>query len=247
MSKEIYESKKREIDAIPEKDALTPNIPIDTALQEGENLNVWCQDDKEALLKAGLNWKLVEDLPLRIAALRYIESMWQKDFKSKEEAQIRWTAESPAAYDLRDELVHHFYHAFYEMPDLYARTQRIDEGNTHADMIQDLSDLAALGKANTAALKAKNIDLTLLDKAEKLSGEMAKLLAEANGQKMQDNNLLITRNKAYTFMKKAIDEIRRNGQYAFWKNPQRQKGYISQYYKKLNAGRKNNTPVEAQK
>jgi hypothetical protein len=232
MSQEIYQSKKGEIDAISDKDTLTPNIPVDTALQEGENLNVWCQDDKEALLKAGLNWKLVEDLSLRIAALRYIESMWQKDFKSKEEAQIRWAAESPAAYDLRDELVHHFYHAFYEMPDLYARTQRIDEGNTHADMIQDLSDLAALGKANTAPLKAKNIDLTLLDKAEKLSGEMAKLLAEANGKKMQDNNLLITRNKAYTFMKKAIDEIRRNGQYAFWKNPQRYKGYISIYHKK---------------
>lgn len=239
MAKEIYESKKSEIDAIPDKDTLTPNIPVDTALQEGENLNVWCADDKEALIKAGLNWELVKDLPLRIAALRYIESQWQKDFKSREEAQIRWAAESPAAYELRDELIHHFYHAFYEMPDLYARTQRIDEGNTHADMIQDLSDLAALGKANTDALAAKSIDLSLLDKAEKLSSEMARLLAEANGQKMQDNNLLITRNKAYTFMKKAVDEIRRNGQYAFWKNPQRQKGYISQYYKKQNNVRKN--------
>lgn len=245
MAKEIYESKKSEIDAISEKDALTPNIPIDTALQESENLIVWCREDKDALINAGLDWKLVDDLPLRTAALRYIESLWQKDFKSKEAAQIRWAAESPAAYDLRDELVHHFYHAFYDKPDLHARTQRIDEGNTHADMIQDLSDLAALGKANADALKAKSIDLSLLDKAEKLSSEMAKLLAEANGQKMQDNNLLITRNKAYTFMKKAVDEIRRNGQYAFWRNPQRYKGYISQYYKKLNAGRKNNTPVEA--
>lgn len=246
MSQQLYEAKKAEINAIPDKDVKTPNIPIDVALQEAENLTVWCQDDKEALLKAGLDWKLVEDLPLRTASLRYIESQWQKDFKSKEAAQIRWAAESPAAYDLRDELVHHFYHAFFGKPDLYARTQKIDEGNTHADMIQDLSDLAALGKANTQALQAINVDLTLLDKAEKLSGEMAKLLAEANGQKMQDNNLLLMRDKAYTFMKMAVDEIRRNGNYIFWRNPQRQKGYVSQYYKKQNTGRKNNTPVEAQ-
>lgn len=48
---------------------------------------------------------------------------------------------------------------------------------TNADMIQDLSDLAALGKANTEPLIKIGMDLTLLDKAEKLSGEMAKLLA----------------------------------------------------------------------
>jgi hypothetical protein len=238
MSKECYEAKVAEIESIPEQEVINPSVPVDIMLQESENLIVWSRDDKEILIKAGIDWKLVEDLPLRTGALRYIESQWQKEFKSKEMAQIRWTAESPAAYLLRNELVHHFYHAFYDKPDLYSRTQKIDEGNTHADMIQDLSDLAALGKANSEVLKTKNIDLVLLDKAETLSTEMAKLLAESTGQKMQDNKLLITRNKAYTYMKLAMDEIRRNGQYAFWQNPQRLKGYVSQYYKKKNSAKK---------
>lgn len=49
---------------------------------------------------------------------------------------------------------------------------------------------------------------------------------------MEDNELRITRDKAYTFMKMAVDEIRRHGQYVFWKNAQRHKGYISKYHKK---------------
>jgi hypothetical protein len=133
---------------------------------------------------------------------------------------------------LRDELLHHFFHAYYNFPDLYNHTQQIAEGNTHADMIQDLSDLAALGKDNTDPLKAISVDLSLLDKAETASAIMAKLLAASNGHKLQDNELRVLRDKAYTHMKEAVDEIRRCGQYVFWKDEQRYKGYVSRYMKK---------------
>jgi hypothetical protein len=99
-------------------------------------------------------------------------------------------------------------------------------------MIQDLSDLAALGKANTEPLKAISLDLTLLDKAEAMSSQMASLLANANGKKLEDNKLRLLRDKAYTHAKEAVDEIRRCGQYVFSKDEQRYKGYTSRYYKR---------------
>jgi hypothetical protein len=173
----------------------------------------------------------VEELPQRIGACRYIQSQWQKDYLTQEEAQKEWKLQSPAAYDLRDELVHHFLHAFHTIPDLLSKTQKIAEGSGHSDMIQDLSDLSLLGKANSEPLKNINLDMTLLDKAAVLSDDMASLLAKANGQKLGDNNLKITRDKAYTYMKQAVDEIRRNGKYAFWRTPEREKGYVSKYYK----------------
>jgi hypothetical protein len=35
------------------------------------------------------------------------------------------------------------------------------------------------------------------------------------------------RDKAYAFMKLAVDEIRATGQYAFWRDEDRKKGYVS--------------------
>jgi hypothetical protein len=231
MSKQQFELKQAAIEAISEKQVLSPNLPVDVALQESEDLYVWCQTDKDLLVKSGLDWKLVEDLPLRTGACRYIQSQWQKEYRSLEEAQKEWSQKSPAAYELRDELIHHFYHAYFKQPDLYGRTQKIAEGHTHADMIQDLSDLAALGKANTTPLQAICIDLSLLDRAETMSEQMAVLLANSNGKKLEDNKLRLLRDKAYFHMKEAVDEIRRCGQYVFWRDEQRHKGYISRFIK----------------
>jgi len=133
---------------------------------------------------------------------------------------------------LRDNLLHDFFHAYFRFPDLYARTQKIAEGDSNADMIQDLSDLAALGKANPEPLLAISFDETQLDAAAETSEQMAVLLANANGDKLTNNDLRLLRDKAYTHMKEAVDEIRRCGQYVFWKDEQRMKGYVSQYYKK---------------
>lgn len=248
MSKEQFELKKAIIEAIPENLVGYPGVPVDAALQEAEDLNVWCQADKDLLVKTGLDWKLVEDLSIRAGSLRYIQSQWQKEYRSLEQAQKEWAEKSPAAYELRDELLHHFFFAFNKLSDLNALTQKIAEGNTHADMIQDLSDLAALGKANVEPLKAINLDLGLLDKAETTSEEMAGLLANANGKKLEDNKMRLLRDKAFYHMKEAVEEIRRCGQYVFWKDEQRRKGYISKYNKSKRATKtKNETGTEQAK
>ena len=231
MSKEDYDEKQSAIESIGKSDVKEPDMPVSVALQEAEDLIEWCLIDKEALVKAGLDWMYVEDLSQRIGACRYIQSLWQKDFLTQEEAQKEWKLQSPAAYGLRDELVHHFLHAFHAIPDLLSKAQKIAEGSGHADMIQDLSDLSVLGKANIEPLKNINLNLELLDQAAVLSEDMASLLAKANGQKLGDNNLKITRDKAYTYMKQAVDEIRRNGKYVFWRTPEREKGYVSKYYR----------------
>lgn len=231
MSKQDFEAKQSTLETMNKDQVKEPDMPVSVALQEAEDLKEWCLTDKEVLVNAGLNWQLVDDLPVRIGACRYIQSQWQKDFQTQEEAQKEWKLKSPAAYALRDELVHHFLHGYHDYPDLLNKTQKISEGAGHADMIQDLSDLSVLGIANPEPLKKINLDMTLLDKAAVLSEEMASLLAKSNGQKLGDNNLKIIRDKAYMHMKQAVDEIRRHGKYVFWRTPEREKGYVSKYYK----------------
>lgn len=239
MSKKDFESKQTLINSIPEKGLKQPNIPVDKALQESEDLYVWCQADKEILIKAGLDWSLVDDLPIRTGACRYIQSNWQNEYRNIEAAQKEWKEQSPAAYELRNELLHHFYYAFQKQPALYAQTKKISEGGSHTDMIQDLSDLSILGKANVSYLKNTLLDIGLLDKAAETAGYISELLAKSNKQKMENRTLKIVRDKAYAHMKEAVDEIRRCGQYVFWKNEQRKKGYISKYNKTVKKNSKN--------
>lgn len=242
MSKESYDLKRDDIETIA--NAAEPAIPVAFALQEAEDLYEWCQADKEQLTNAALDWNLVTDLPGRIGACRYIQSVWQKEFKSVEAAQKEWSEKSPAAFNLRDELLHHCFHGYRNIPDLLRKAQKIAEGAGNADMIQDLSDLSVLGKSSSEPLTRINVDMSLFDLAETTSAAMADLLAKSNGARLTDNKLKITRDKAYTYMKEAVDEIRRTGQYVFWRNEERKKGYASRFLQQKAAKAKKETSSE---
>ena len=240
MSQSNFELKASEINSIT--NATSPVVPVENMIQESEDVFVWCQVDKDMLIRAGLDWHFVDELPIRAGALRYIQSRWQKEYLSVEDAQRLWKNESHDAYGLRDEIVHHYLHAFRKMPNEHAQTQRIAEGSGHADMIQDLANLAMLGKDNAQVLAAVGFDLALLDLAESKSSQLANLLAQSNGERMSTSELKTTRDKAYAYLKQAVDEVRHHGQYVFWRNEDRLKGYVSKYHKLRN--RKNKSKDE---
>ena len=102
MSKADFNAKLKEIKDILKKDVKKPNMPVSEAVQEAENVLPWCKDDKAKLTKAGLDWQLVDDLPLRAGACRYAQSIWAKESQSQEEAEKEWKEKSPAAFDLRN-------------------------------------------------------------------------------------------------------------------------------------------------
>lgn len=181
---------------------------------------------------------MVESLPVRIGALSYLQGEWIKEAQSTSDAQREWNLRSPMAYNLRNELVHDFLFAYHSSPDALANTQHIAEGTGNADMVQDLVDLAALGKANPAPLTAIGFNLVRLDDAIEIAEEMSDFLGLANGSRLHANPSVQTRDKAFAYLKEAMDEIRRCGQYVFWRDEARKKGYVSRYMKsKVNKSR----------
>ncbi|MCG8520944.1 MAG: hypothetical protein MI744_01920, partial [Pseudomonadales bacterium] len=96
------------------------------------------------------------------------------------------------------------------------------------------------GRENPDPLTAISFDLAQLDVAATRADELADLLAEANGDKADQNESKIIRDKAYTYLKALVDEIREAGKYVFRKNKNRVKGYASQYRRT----RRNTTPKE---
>jgi hypothetical protein len=232
MSKTNFDEKLIEIQTIPDADEKKPNMPVGEAVQEAENIFAWCKDDHALLTKAGLDWALVEDLPLRAGACRYAQSIWARESQTQEEAQKEWKEKSPEAFDFRDRLLHDFTFAYRKLPDLSAKVQTIREGNSNADMLQDFSDMNVLGKENLEPLTKIGFDITDLDRAAEVADELSAVLALANGEYGDDVDAKELRDKAYTYMKMAMDEIRSTGQYVFWRDDDRKKGYVSRYKRK---------------
>ncbi len=71
-----------------------------------------------------------------------------------------------------------------------------------------------------------------------LADELGVLLAIVNGSREEHSEIKTVRDKAYTLCKGMVDEIRACGQYSFWRNPDRVKGYASAYLRKQNRQRK---------
>jgi len=163
-----------------------------------------------------------------------------------DEAQREWKLLSPEAYDLRDELIHDYRFAYRKDPVLLGRVSAITDGSGDDDMIQDLNDLSVLGKANQEPLTAIGFDASKLDTAGTKSDEMAELLATANGDKAEQNESKMIRDKAYTHLKELVDEIREAGKYIFWKDEIRYRGYTSEYWRKTHRKSKNDSEESAE-
>ncbi|WP_108807864.1 hypothetical protein [Aquimarina spinulae] len=230
MSKENYDVKLAVLETLPQEEIKAPTLPVDVFIQEAENLYVWTEEDKEILLAKGLDWKMfVEDLPIRTGACRYAQAMWMKERYSQEEASKVWKEKSPKAYEFRNDLLADLRFTFRKRPDLITRVRAIADGEGDADMIQDLMDISVLGKANVPELEKKKYDLRNLELAAQKSDTLAELLAKANGTTLDNSKAKEIRDRAFTHLKEAVDEVRDTGKYAFRKDPERYKGYISQY------------------
>ena len=244
-TKEDYEKKLEEIKAIEEDQVKTPNnIPVDVYIQEANNLYQWCRNDKETLTALGLNWELVTDLPARVGALMEAESRWNEQRFSGKEAAKKWQKESPIAYDLRDDILQCFRYAFRKDDELLRKIARFPGSKAHADMIQELINLAIIGKDNPLLLKKINFDMTLLDRAYETSHRMRKLLAAANCEREEENDGKNIRDRAYTHLKEAVDRIYECGQFAFRKDDERRRGYRSNYMYKRRKRYEGKAPIE---
>uniref|UniRef100_UPI003217870B hypothetical protein n=1 Tax=uncultured Draconibacterium sp. TaxID=1573823 RepID=UPI003217870B len=222
---------------LDEVKSLRPNQPVASFLQEAENLYVWCIDDISELIKAGVDEDLINKLPDNITACREAQSLWKKKLKTPGHAQVQWKLQLPEAIKLEVELLGAMRFAFRNNRDLLSRIKYIAKGNSYANLIQALNDLALLGDKNSQLLTAIGFDLDLLDTAAAKSAELAILWAQSKNEKAYLNETAVKRNKTFWYLHQQVTEIRSAGQYIFRHRKDRYVGYVSQYWKLKNGRR----------
>lgn len=232
MEESQYKQLLPALEAIPNEEVRIPALPVGIFLQEAHDLQMYIRNDHKLLLKAGLDAKTIEELPISTGALRYAQSVWKKEQDKKEEAEREWLEKSPEAYALKNSLETSYRFAFRRRPDLLSKVQAIEEGYGHADMIQDLSDLAVLGRSNTNLLRAIGMDMKELELAESQITSLANLLGMVNGDKFEESRNKEMRDRAYTYLKRIVDEVRMTGKYVFRHDSEKVLGFASEYYRR---------------
>lgn len=99
-------------------------------------------------------------------------------------------------------------------------------------MIQDLSDLHYIGQKNQQELEAIGYDSTKLTRMKELAVQGSELMGATFIDKKTNHPALVMRNRAYTYLKQIVDEIREAGKFVFWKEPDKLELYASEYFRK---------------
>ncbi len=229
---ETLESLKPLLHAIDEEKIIFPVVPVHIFLTEAELMHRVATEDRDALTGAGLSVEFIDSLPNRIDALRYAEIKWGEVRFELEQSQKEWKDGATRGFELRDEMDHTFRYAFRKNRELIKQLSRIVGGNTQAEMLIDLGELANMGLNNSEELVQINFDVAKLDEALKLSDTLSTLHADSryDGKVKREEKDL--RDRAFTHLKEAVDEIRDCGKFIFWKDTEKRRDYASSYHRK---------------
>lgn len=215
----------------------SPTVPVNVIVQEADDLYLWCQDDQEQLIQAGIDWNQVSLIPICAKICREFQSQWLKNYKSTDKIKKEWETKSPEAMNLRTELLHDFGFAFRKDEQLLAQLKEFTQKQSRASLVQSLNDLEVIGRGQQLLLDAIGFDASKLERSAELAPEMATLIAQMESNKKQNDESKTMRDQAYAYLKQLVDELRECGKYKFRDNPERLVGYISDYWKSRNSTR----------
>ncbi|MDQ2179169.1 hypothetical protein [Marinifilum sp. D714] len=226
------------IESIPDKQIITPTIPIAIYLQESENLAAWAMDDLDQLSKVGINITHIEDLKERIEACRLLQTEWMNIKSCTSDAKIKWQKDSEAGYALHKEILHDFNFAFRNDKNLTGIVKRIKLSHGYASLVQNLATFAQIGENNKELLEQIHFNFNKLEQALHLSETLFYVRNGYRSSKDKKHKQKVLRDKSYTYLKLLLDEIRLSGKYVFSNNKERLQGYKVNYFIQKRASQK---------
>lgn len=198
-----FNESKEEIDSVKEDQIISINMPFKLYLQQVQVIIRRLKNVKAILEAGGMDFKMVDRAERLNGACRELYSLvytvaaGQSEFRTYlEEAEV-------LMYDIKEAMLF----AFKRHPELLQKISNILNGNTYADMFQDLNDFATLGRNNKELLNEIGYDMANIERAAELSKMLSDLYAQVTIDRSSPPDMIITRNKAFTLLKKAIDDL----------------------------------------
>ena len=223
-----FEALLPKLKAMDKKALRKQDMPMEQAVNEGAIMATAASQDADALKAVGLDGSVITELGASVNALRYAQGQYVAAIGELKDASKQWATEEPQAYALRDDLLSAMSFGLRKVPDAVKAVRRIREGSGGADMIQDLSALAQLGKKYPGELKTINFDAGLLDQATEKAGNLGQLYAKAFVEKGTADAKDL-RDRAFSYMRAVMSEVLDAAEYAFRKDKTKLDYYYSTY------------------
>jgi hypothetical protein len=209
-------------------------IPEYIMIQEALELKLIAVKHKESLAVRNLDWTLVDTLDIRAYALQEAYTAYLMVTFGTDKLAKAWEKLYTEAVTLREQTLHDFLYAFDGHDNLIELVKKIKEGDSFADLVQDMSDIEGAGLQNKELLDAAGIDFGVIQRAGVLKTELAEMMAKVNVDKMEKSPEKELRDRTYTYLDMAVSKIRTCGRSVFWRDQDRVKHYASAYLRKMN-------------
>jgi hypothetical protein len=225
---------KSDLEGLKPEQIRTPNLPIATALQEASDLVRLCRTERvhTALIQVGQSPVFAEVLEQRVDAAREAQSIWvtvRDQTKSSALVQLE-----KRAGELRSDLLAAGRWNLREDREAQTTLSAIRGGDTVADLVQDLFDLATLyEKHRTAFEKDQSFDAAARSSearevASQLSASISEERLESGPAEIRD-----MRDRAFTYLDNLVSEVRGAARYAFRSEPDLSRRFTSRYRRRL--------------
>lgn len=123
-------------------------------------------------------------------------------------------------------------YAFYGDKDLVKAVEYIKKGDSDADYAMDLATIAGFAEKYSQKLIDSGCDMKHVEVIKEYQYKYGELIAKCTVEEGEKNLLGTARDKAFTFLVVAIEEVRRAARHAFWNDKKRLRGYASEYFRK---------------
>jgi hypothetical protein len=206
---------QEKIDQVKDYEGIQLGMPRKTYLQACMSSVKQFEGNREALAQGGMDFAVVSSIPSLANATRGLLSDQSMVTFPNIASKRAWEKGKEQAEELLHDIKAAMEYGFRKYPELLARITEINEGSSNPDLIQDLSDAAALASANSSLLIEAKYDMANVERASVLAKELADLLAQATYDRSTTPENCIVRDKAYTLLKTIMDELIKQAKYIF--------------------------------
>lgn len=203
------------VKAMPESIAKGIDIPTRPFLQIASRVCEAGRRDIERLRGSNYDVSKINTIGLYIGALREQSALYNNVVFDLPETQREFVKAREEAEEVRYEMLCAMDYAFANDENLCAKVSRIREGNSNADLIQDLTDAKVICESNIALLESINFDKTILDRIQPLTTRLSSLLAKATLDKQETPEQRLERDKLFTLLKGMLKELSMAANYTF--------------------------------